>query len=202
MHTAERALNERECLVGLVEGEDEWGKFWDLFGRLVLYELKRFDIVSGSYQEDIFQDLALLLMRNEHQVIRQYLECPRCESFAGLLRVMVRNLAITYLRRHRLWSRITQTTAEAAPFQDETGEWARDPAQNTERSQRLLALLKQVSGSDENTMIYRMLYLRFVDQESVNTIARRLGMKPNTVTQRIRYYIKKLREAQVEELAV
>ena len=83
-----------------------------------------------------------------------------------------------------------------------TGEWARDPAQNTERSQRLLSLLKQVSGSDENTMIYRMLYLRFVEQESVNSIARRLGMKPNTVTQRIRYYIKKLRETQVEELAV
>jgi hypothetical protein len=48
-------------------------------------------------------------------------------------------------------------------------------------------------GGDSES--FKIMYLRFVLQEDVSTIAAKLEMKPNTVSQRIKYYVQRLRDA-------
>ena len=94
-----RAGEEWRCLRKLLAGADDWPRFWDLFGRLILSELKKLDLAQPPERDDVFQELALKLLSKDLHIIRTYFKAPKHESFAALLRVIVRNLALDQLRR-------------------------------------------------------------------------------------------------------
>lgn len=175
----------------LITGRDGWPRFWQLFGRVILWELTRLGIHDDALQQDIFQDLVLKLLESDYQVLRRFLAQPRDEPFSAYVRVMARHLAISILRKR---GREVSCDMAALPSLDQhPAPWAVDPAHQHEAKQAMSALLRHASGGDRESTGFQLLYLRFVEQLSVNVVAERLNMKPNTVSQRIKYYLARLR---------
>lgn len=192
---------ERECLTQLAAGVDAWPQFWSIFGGLIMWELGRFEIAQGALRDDFFQELALKLMRSNFSVIRRHLAEPRVESFGPLLRVIVRHLVISHLRRS-----FVKLECELASDGDGTRlkadqSWARDPAVAEEDRRAVVQLIRQTVGEGEDSVPFRIMYLRFVDRESVSSIAARFGLTPNAVSQRIWYFSTKLRKAKATRVA-
>jgi len=183
---------EHDCLHALISGTDAWPRFWDLFGDYVFYELRALAINDEYLREDIYHELVLKLIDRDFEVMRSFLERPRQYSFTALLRVMARNKAISHLRRQRRIVLVDDHQHFAAAS-DGDG-WGGDPAANHEARQLLVAILHDACPGQENSEGFRIMYLRFVEQQSVNVIAAELRMKPNTVSQRIRYYLNRLRQ--------
>ena len=200
-----RTGEEWRCLRQLLAGADAWPRFWDLFGRVILAELKQLGLSEPPERDDVFQELALKLLGDDLRIIRNYVSQPKRASFAALLRVVVRNLALDYLRRRERRAALPLLERDGEEGEGgaiTTGGWAGDPGANL-NGKRLPELLRRVTGGNGESESYRIMYLRFVEQEDVNLIAERCGLKPNTVTQRIRYYLAKLRDeysAELEEL--
>jgi RNA polymerase sigma factor (sigma-70 family) len=162
----------------------------------MLYELKQMSIPPGPIREDILQDVVLKLIANENRAVRRFLANPQSTSFAAYLRVVVKNAALTHLKLiHRLEG-TSELHEETVEYSQNSQEWSQDPAIRLERNVSLDSRLLAVTGNDRSSEAYQILYLRFVDNQQVNVIARKLGMKPNTVSQRIKYYLLKLREQQ------
>jgi RNA polymerase sigma factor (sigma-70 family) len=182
---------ERTHLTQLVQGTDGWPRFWQLFGRVILWELRRLNITDDALQQDIFQELVLKLLDDDYKVIRHFLQQPRSEPFTAYVRVMARHLAISLLRKR---GREVPCDMAAQPCESSSpAAWAQDPARKYELEQSLAALLCHASNGDEKSAGFQIMYLRFVEQLSVNAVADRLRMKPNTVSQRIKYYLTRLR---------
>ena len=79
-------------------------------------------------------------------------------------------------------------------------EWSRNPGDQAIDENGVVDILLEVTGGDRNSENFKILYLRFVKGERVNVIAKRFGIKPNTVGQRIKYHVKKVRERYKYEL--
>ena len=183
---------EHECLHALTTGKDAWPRFWDLFGRYIFYEMQALAIYDEQMREDIYHELVLKLLDRDFEVVRKFLAQPRQYAFTALLRVMARNKAITHLRRQR---RIVFVEDHQLLTVGGNGSgWGADPAANHEAQQLMAALLQDACPGSMNSDGFRIMYLRFVEQESVNVIAAEMRMKPNTVSQRIRYCLNRLRQ--------
>ncbi len=190
---------EYNCLCDLIAGRDAWQQFWRLFGRFVLYELQQLQITDQQLREDIYHELVLKIIQQDYRPLRIFTDNPKQHSFAAYLRVMARHLAISHLRKQSRTVLLdpqqicTDWTASSA--------WGCDPARQHTGQQFWVSLLEHVCSKSRHADGFRIMYLRYVDQESVNDIARRMRMKPNTVSQRINYYLRRLREEYALQLA-
>lgn len=199
-----QAVAEHNCLRELIAGKDAWPRFWDLFGRVILSELKRLGLAEPPARDELFQELALKLLRDEMQIIRDYVRHAQQDSFAALLRVILRNMALDYLRfnnRRACLPLYEPDGSVAAGLNADGAAKGNAGPESVLDRQQLQELLCRVTGGDRTSDSYRIMYLRYVEHEDVNLIAQRFALKPNTVSQRIKYYLEKLREHHSHELA-
>ena len=190
---------EYNCLNDLIAGCDAWQQFWRLFGHFILYELKQLDITDQQLREDIYHELVLKIIQQDFRPLRAFIDDPKQNSFAAYLRVIARHLAISYLRKH---SRVVLLDPQQLCTDwTSNSDWSGDPALRYSEQQLCESLFEQVCGGGDHSAGFQIMHLRFVQQLSVNAIATRMRMKPNTVSQRIRYYLRRLRNEYALELA-
>jgi RNA polymerase sigma factor (sigma-70 family) len=193
---------EQACLERLVAGEDVWSEFWDLFGRLITAEILSFKMADSQLVDDVFQELVLKLLANDCQAIRTYLARPDRASFAAYLRRIVRNLMIDEYRKFKRRGELDlfngDQQAIGALLPSRNGK----PHVETHIRRVLHHVFASVAGGGPNSPGFSILCLRFIEGEHVKIIARRLDMQPNTVSHRIKYYIKKIKASHMEDLKV
>ncbi len=180
---------ENKCLHSLVEGEDAWSLFMELFGKCMFIELAMHRIFAGPERDDILQEVAVRLMEHDWRVVRRYIKRDMGFSFKSLLCKVVNSSVQNYRRKHKNWNTRVEfdNSLSNRPNKDS------DPAKLVETKMTESALLSKVIGSNENREAYRILYLRFIEGESVKDIARELDSTPNAVSQRLRYYRKRVK---------
>lgn len=193
-------IREQACLRRLVVGEDVWAEFWDLFGRLITAETMAFRFADNQLIDDVFQELALRLIANDYRAVKRYLAKPDRTSFAAYLRRTVRNLLIDEYRKLKRRGELELSDGNVRVFGQVVSGRNGGPQDASHALEVLKHVFSSVAGGDQNSAGFLMLHLRFVEGESVNLIARRLKMRPNTVSHRIKYYIKKIREQHLEDL--
>ena len=189
---------ELDCLHDLVAGKDVWGDFWALFGCVITEEAMRCSWAEMQLVDDVFQKLALRLLANDYQVVRDYLQNPRRDSFAAMVRTITRRLLIDEWRQRKRRGELMlldRDTREAVSHC-----WDTDPAQRELRQRKLEALFLKLADGRKDSETYRIMYLRFVEERSVNSIGKLLGHEPNAVSHRIRYYLRKLRTKHAVEV--
>jgi len=179
---------EWSCLDALTRGEDAWPRFMDLFGAFLFGELGRLEIGPGHDRDDLLQELALKLMASDWQIIRRHLDKHRGTTFRAVLRTVIRSIVVDEWRKKKRWRNQLPLDPEPSPAELLDSTWAEDPARALYRETRLICLLWQIIGNFTNVEVFRILYLRFVEGKSVTDIAGEIGVSPNTVSQRIRYY--------------
>lgn len=189
----EREAELLACLRSIVAGQDAWPEFWELTGRIILTELHRLGINLEFERDDILQDIALVLLRDDCRFIREHLEHHQHEPFSAYLRITARHTAINYLRKQKRAVSIEYFDGVPADSLESKSKWGMNPSISLEEQLALKALLEQSTGGRGNQLGYQIMYLRFVERASVNQIAERLRMQPNSVSQRIRYYLQRLR---------
>lgn len=188
---------EQACLKSLCSGEDAWSEFWALFGHIIAAEVGSFDGKLESLVDDVFQVLVLKLMAGRFQILRRHLSQSPQRSFGALLRKIVRNLLIDELRRMRrrgetdLYGGELRALGNLLPA-------TRNRPKPVEARDTVITLFEAVAGSDRNSPGFQILYLRFLEGESVISIAEATGLKPNAVSQRIRYYLQKIRASHLD----
>lgn len=182
-------VRELTCLQALLNGDDAWDEFWDLFSVAAIRELALLPI-PAELRQDVLQNLVAKLLASRCQPIRDYLTNPQRASFKCLLRVMVRCCGIDLLRRAKAKHEIPLVHAELPVRAAEA--WGGDPDRHHAQESQLTELLRHAAGNADKAG-FTIMYLRFVEGYSVLEIARKLKMRENTVTQRIRYYLQRLR---------
>jgi RNA polymerase sigma factor (sigma-70 family) len=186
---------ERSCLQRLRAGADAWPEFLDLFGDFMYWEVAKYGINAGHDRDDLLQDIALKLMAHDWAIVRRHLEHHAEMTFLLVLRTIIRSCMVNMWRRSRRWREMEQLDAEPRLDEIMPAAWAGDPAAAVYRDVRLMCLLHDLAGSDRDGRSFRILFLRFVEGESVIDIARELGLSANAVTQRIRECLKRGRRA-------
>lgn len=185
----DKLANENACLRALTAGEDDWPRFMQLFGKCIYIELTLHGVPAGDQRDDILQELALRLMEHDWRIIRRFIKRDLGYSFKALLRKVINAAVQNYRRRHRNWNQ--KVALESTQF--DRAQDHGDPARIAENKARESALLLKVIGDNDNQEAYRILYLRFIEGESVNDIARELESTPNAISQRLRYYRQRAR---------
>jgi DNA-directed RNA polymerase specialized sigma24 family protein len=178
---------EQACLRRLAKGEDSWVEFWELFGAVILHTAAPFMDVYSSAADELVSDLACRLLAHDGRVLRRYLATPSNVSFIPLLRTITRNLAIDSYRRLHRHSTISLDDS------DSIVQLVQADAGSRTDQQVLWQLVAQVCGGRE-TPSFCALYLRYSQGWSVNAIAEQLHLQPNAVSQRIRYYLRRLNQ--------
>ena len=181
---------EHDCLRLLIDGEDRWDDFEELFGHQISRCFYRYG-VPLDFRRDLFHELVLKLLANDWRIVRKHLRHSGDHSFNTPLRQIVPHLIIDkFIGRSKLYRLVVSL--------EEYGDRGWDPpAQDVSpeetffREQGLRQLLMDLSARsrDPETTLH-MLSLRFVHGRSVSEIAGVLGMNENTITQRIRYTLK------------
>lgn len=196
-----RLMDERElrCLERLVAGEDAWAEFWEIFGRLIAGEVSAFNGHLESLVDDVFQMLVLKLMSGGFSIIRRHLRQSPGRSFGALLRRIVRNLLIDELRRMKRRGETDLFDGQLSLLGSLLPDHRSGENPDSSR-ERLARLFQAVAGDAPDSVGFRILHLRFLGGESVISIAEQTGLKPNSVSQRIRYYLRKIREHHLEEI--
>lgn len=188
---AERA-KENSCLAALCAGRDAWEEFLDLFDITLYCEFAALGIRPGAQRDDLLQELALKLLAHDWRIVRRHLAADHGCSFQAILRTVVRSIVIDEWRREQRWRQLADLADEAAPAELLNNVWALDPAEAYYRETRLASILAGVVRRDRRADAFQLLYLRYVEGLPVNVIAGRLGLAPNAVSQRLRYYHRKL----------
>lgn len=186
---------EHSCLQRLRAGEDAWPEFLDLFGGLMYWEVAKHGVIAGHDRDDLLQDVALKLMAHDWAIVQRHLENHSEMTFSLVLRTIIRSCLINMWRRNKRWREMAQLDDEPQLDEIAAPTWACNPAQSVYRDVRLMCWLQDLAGSDRDGRNYRILYLRFIEDESVTDIAGMLGLSANAVTQRIRECLKRGRRA-------
>jgi RNA polymerase sigma factor (sigma-70 family) len=180
-------------LCALISGRDVWPQFFKLFSRFIHAEMYRLGITNVHDQSDVLQELALKLCSHDCAIIRRFLLRDSGYSFRAVLRTVIRSIVIDEWRKFAKWRAVVLCEDEPALQQVCGGRTGGDPARELYREARLASLFITACGPG-NPQGYSIMSLRYLEGISVEQIGERLGLKPNAVSQRIRYYLGKLRE--------
>jgi RNA polymerase sigma factor (sigma-70 family) len=191
---------EREYAVlsALCAGEDAWPEFLDLFISFIHHELAQAGIKPGHDQADLVQEIALKLVSRDFIIIRRFLKHDTGYSFKAVLRTIIRSTIIDQWRRNRRWRHVS-LDGEPALASLIASDGNPDPAFELYRESRLLSAFIYCTGS-RDSVGFRALFLRFIEEQSVEEIGRELGLSANAVSQRLRYYLRKLRASDLTEV--
>ncbi len=184
---------EAACLHALAAGRDAWQQFIRIYGSVINAEFARKQIYCKHTQADLLQELALKLVSHDCIIIRRFLERNTGLSFCAVLRPMITSIVIDEWRRWSHWRKIAFCEDEPTLRQLSAVKTDGDPALEIYREMRLISLLLKVCGT-ANKQGFLTMYLRFIDELPVELIGTRLGVSANAVSQRIAYYLKKLRK--------
>lgn len=154
-------------------------------------EFARHGIDSGELRDDLLHDLALKLMNNNWRTIRHFLANGESETFKPLLRTVIRSVVFDYFRSEKVWHRIQQLEEPAALANGAEQQFGSDPAQSYLRGQ-IVKYLLAAARSNQGRSGMQTLYLRYILGYSVKDIAEIMRVSPNTISQRLRYYLAKL----------
>jgi DNA-directed RNA polymerase specialized sigma24 family protein len=183
--------DEHRCLRRLAAGEDAWSEFLELFGGFTHNELARMDVLPGHDREDILQEILIRLLRHDCAIIKRHLAEYASTPFWYVLRTIIKTCRINSLRSGRRWRELEALDDEPMLDAVSNNELANDPALRVYRDVRLTCLLQDLAQPDRKGKNFQMLYLRFVEDESVSNIAGRLRLSPNAVTQRLKHCLKR-----------
>lgn len=189
-----------DSIHAIVAGNDAWPQFWADYGKLILYEFKKYDIHQGAVRDDIFQELVLKLIKHDKRALRRFLSNSESNGFYCYLRVVLRSVISTYFRKHNKY-RDYELLADGALIPNTIeSDWSMDPSNTSSEFVDCERILLAVCKNNRESETFKILSLRYIDQESVTYIARKLNLKPNTVSQRIKYYLKQIKEQFGEDL--
>jgi DNA-directed RNA polymerase specialized sigma24 family protein len=183
--------NEHRCLRRLAAGEDAWPEFLDLFGSFIYNELARMDVLPGHDREDILQAILIRLLGHDCIIIKRHLAAYAETPFWYVLRTIIKTCRITSLRQNRRWRELAALDDEPELNSADLNELTDDPALRLNRDMRLTCLLQDLAQPDRKGENFQILYLRFIEDESVSNIAGRMRLSPNAVTQRLRHCLKR-----------
>ena len=192
-------LRERECLERLIASEDAWSEFWQLYGKAISFEVYSFSRYSELSFDDVCQKLVLKLLDHDYKILRSHLLYPKRSSFISLLRKIVRNLLIDEYRKLKSRAKIELSNGELQ-FLDHFSSVSENESNHSRLTERVTCLFKSVTKRSRDTAGFKILCLRYIDGENVNTIAEVLKMKPNTVSHRIGFYLNIIRENHMDEI--
>jgi RNA polymerase sigma factor (sigma-70 family) len=181
------------CLRALIAGQDMWPAFFKMFSRFIQAEFNKLGITRSHDQGDLLQELALKLCSHDLAIIRRFLLRDSGFSFRAILRTIIRSIVIDEWRKQAKWRKVVLCEDEPTLQQLCVYRADGDPARELYRETRLINLLLTACGHD-NHQGYSIMSLRYVEGLSVDQIGARLGLRPNAVSQRIRYYLRKLRD--------
>lgn len=197
----ERETSRQEVLRALAAGHDRWPQFWQEFGKVILAEIKKYGVTNQQQREDLYQDLATKLISHDYLVIRSYLENDMGLPFSALLRTVIKSIVIDDWRRRRRWSRVLLDGSVEWAGNNGCLEGTDDPAGVLHRKTRLICLLGSLSDRLKDPSAFHIMYLRYLQENSVNSIAEHVGISPNAVSQRLRVYRRRLLSEFGPELA-
>lgn len=184
---------ETDCLCALIAGKDAWPEFISIFSRFIYSELRSMGITDPHEQQDLLQELALKLYSHDCAIIRRFLLRNSGYSFRAVLRTIIRSIVIDEWRKHAKWRNVVFCEDEPTLQQLWASPVDSDPARALYREVRLASILLAACGRG-NHQGFQVMSLRYLEGLSVDQIGMRLGMRPNAVSQRIRYYLRRLRE--------
>jgi len=194
------SVPEADCLRRIAAGEDAWGDFWDLFGRIIEFEVNRF-LGSGTEGiDDVYQNLVLKLLDRDYRIICKHLDSGSSTGFGALVRRITRNMLIDQWRTRKRKGVLDLLDFESHP--EYPGSKNANPANHHQRNWQINELLLAAANRNKNSSTFKILFLRFVDGESVRYIAGEMGMKEDTIRHRIDYNLKKLRKKHGDALKV
>ncbi len=186
---------EKTILRRMLAGEDVWREFTGLFGRTIYYELLRMGISSPPDQDDLSQELALHLYRNECYMLRQFLERDTGFSFKAVLRVVIRNLVITRWRKIKLQPPPVDTQEYLPDVRDMfTGRQDENPARQELKELTLQSMFQDATAGSRDDVPFRILCERFIEGERVKDIAQDLQITENAVSLHLKRAVQKMKQ--------
>lgn len=168
-----------------------WEEFLKLYGAGMYREFNYHGVDDGPLRDDLLHDLALKLIRNDWAIVRRFLDKEEQVSFKPLLRSIIRSVIFDHFRSESLRRRIELVEGTSGLSSAADRDSASDPAQGYLRQQIVRELLAAARTNRGKTGM-QTLYLRYILGYSVKHIAEIMQTSPNTISQRIKYYLAKL----------
>lgn len=199
-------VREEVCayLKELVLGRDRWSEFWHYFGPFFIMILKERGVHARNW-DMLYQDVRIRLWRADCRALRHYLAGDTSVSFLALLRPVITSAIYSSWRQERRWRgvglfglspRVLLPDKQMAGTRD----WRLDPAERLEREAILICSFAEVAARRQDSMAESILYDRYVLEESVNSIAAKLGLDANRVSVLIGRYVADLKRMDWPEL--